>query len=112
MKILLVINPSAGKTSNDKAILRVHELAVEKGFDFKFIYTIGKNDNEKIQSEIATYRPNRVIAEGGDGTVQLVAKNILGKNLHLGIIPLGSANGMATALGSPQIRFRVDDKKV
>jgi diacylglycerol kinase family enzyme len=74
-------------------------LAVEKGFDFKFIYTTGKNDNEKIQSEIATYRPNRVIAGGGDGTVQLVAKNILGKNLHLGIIPLGSANGMATALG-------------
>jgi diacylglycerol kinase (ATP) len=101
MKILLIINPTSGKKAHDKVILRIHELAVNHNFDFKFLYTTGESDNEKIQQEIINYQPERVIAGGGDGTVQLVAKNLLDKNVLLGIIPLGSANGMATALGLP-----------
>ncbi|HEY0656708.1 MAG TPA: diacylglycerol kinase family protein [Chryseosolibacter sp.] len=101
MKVLFVLNPSSGNAGNDKAILRIHELAVEKEFDFKFLYTNGRNDDERIANDLALYKPDRVIAGGGDGTIQLVARNLVGKNLLMGIIPLGSANGMATALGIP-----------
>lgn len=102
MKILFIINPSSGATSNDKAILRVHELAIEKEFDFKFLYTRGKNDDHNIQEQLLEYSPDRVIAGGGDGTVQLVARNLIGNDTPMGILPLGSANGMATALGFSQ----------
>jgi diacylglycerol kinase (ATP) len=102
MKILFVINPSSGNTSNDKAILRIHALAVEKRFSFKFLYTTGQEDDEAIQRELLEYHPDRVVAGGGDGTVQLVARNLVGKNVLMGILPLGSANGMSTAMGFPQ----------
>jgi diacylglycerol kinase (ATP) len=102
MKILFVVNPSSGNTSNDKAILRIHALAVEKRFDFKFLYTTGEGDDQAIQQELSEYQPDRVVAGGGDGTVQLVARNLVGKNVLMGILPLGSANGMATAMGFPQ----------
>ena len=102
MRILFVINPASGKTSNDKAILRIHELAVQMGFDFKFLYTTGKNDDKAILHQVAVYAPDRVIAGGGDGTVQLVARNLAGREIPMGILPLGSANGMATALGISQ----------
>jgi diacylglycerol kinase (ATP) len=101
MKILFIINPTSGKKSNEKVILRIHEMAINHNFDFKFLYTTGESDNDKIQHAIMNYQPDRVIAGGGDGTVQLVAKNLLDKNVLMGIIPLGSANGMATALGLP-----------
>jgi diacylglycerol kinase (ATP) len=102
MKVLFVINPTSGKSSNERTILRIHELAVEKGFDFKFLYTTGAGDDEAIQKALAEYRPDRVIAGGGDGTNQLVARNLIGTEYLMGILPMGSANGLATALGIPQ----------
>jgi diacylglycerol kinase (ATP) len=77
-------------------------LAVEKEFDFKFLYTTGQNDDQSIQQQLSEYRPDRVVAGGGDGTIQLVARNLLDHDVLMGILPLGSANGMVTALGFPQ----------
>lgn len=102
MKILFIINPVSGATSNDNAILLIHKKAATTHVDFKFFYTSSKNDDELIQAQIQEYRPDRVIACGGDGTVQVVAKNLMNRNIPMGIIPLGSANGLATALGLPE----------
>jgi diacylglycerol kinase (ATP) len=101
MKVLFVINPTSGRTTNDKAILYVHRQAEKRAFDFKFLYTTGKGDDDAIQEQLVEYSPDRVIAGGGDGTVQVVARNLIGKEYLMGILPLGSANGMATALGFP-----------
>jgi diacylglycerol kinase (ATP) len=98
MKILFIINPISGATSNDEAILLIHKKAALNSIDFKFCYTTSENDDELIQTQITEYKPDRVVACGGDGTVQLVAKNMMKKNIPMGIIPLGSANGLATAL--------------
>jgi diacylglycerol kinase (ATP) len=102
MKILFVINPISGATSNDEAILNIHRQAAEKGFDFKFLYTTGENDDEALVAQIEQYKPDRIIAGGGDGTIQLVVRNLINIDIPLGILPLGSANGLATALNFSQ----------
>jgi diacylglycerol kinase (ATP) len=96
------MNPTSGRASNDKAILSIHALAAEERMDFKFLYTSGEQDDEAITREITTYKPDRVIACGGDGTVQLVARNLMANKIPMGILPLGSANGLAKALELPQ----------
>jgi diacylglycerol kinase (ATP) len=101
MRILFVINPISGAASNDQAILLIHQKAASTHSDFKFFYTTSANNDDLIQSQLLDYKPERVIACGGDGTVQLVAKNLMYKNIPLGIIALGSANGLATALRLP-----------
>ena len=101
MKILFVINPISGASSNDEAILAIHKKAAEKHIDFKFLYTSSENNDSLIERQLQEYMPDRVIACGGDGTVQLVAKNLMQKNIPVGIVPLGSANGLATALRIP-----------
>jgi diacylglycerol kinase (ATP) len=98
MRILFIINPISGATSNDQAILLIHKKAATTHIDFKFFYTTSENDDELVQMQLQEYKPDRVVACGGDGTVQLVAKNIMNKAIPMGIIPLGSANGLATAL--------------
>jgi len=99
MKILFIINPVSGAKSNDNAILLIHQEAASTHVDFKFFYTSSENDDELIQAQLLEYKPDRVIACGGDGTVQVVAKSLMNKNIPMGILPLGSANGLATALG-------------
>ncbi len=58
-------------------------------------------DLSEIKSAIEHANPDRVIAVGGDGTLKLVAECLVGTNTPIGIIPAGSANGMAKELGIP-----------
>lgn len=99
MKILFIINPVSGNKSNDKVILHIHQRAIEEGFDFKFLYTTGSNDDAVVREQLAAYKPDRVIVGGGDGTLQMVARNMLYSPIEFGILPLGSANGFSTSLG-------------
>ena len=99
MKILFIINPTSGATSNDNAILLIHKTAQQQKVDFKFLYTSSDCDDNMIQHQLREYKPDRVVACGGDGTVQVVGRNLIKKNIPMGILPLGSANGLATALG-------------
>jgi len=42
-----------------------------------------------------------VVAGGGDGTVNAVASQLLGKGIPLGVVPLGTLNHFARDLGIP-----------
>lgn len=102
MKILFVLNPVSGNKSNDAAILRIHQLSIEFPYDFKTYYTTGKADEAAILEHINWYKPDRIVAGGGDGTLQLVARAIRELDTPFGVLPLGSANGFATAIGMPR----------
>lgn len=100
--LLFVINPvSGGKQKND------HEAAIQEYFQklphkIEFFLLNGKNDAEQLEECIMQVKPQKVVAVGGDGTVGMVAKTILGTDMQLGIIPAGSANGMARELNISQ----------
>jgi diacylglycerol kinase (ATP) len=102
MKILFIINPIAGGNNNEVALRCISELALEKGFEYQLFHTSGKGDDAFIKNIMENYRPDRIVAGGGDGTLQLVARNMIGSPIPLGILALGSANGLATALGLPE----------
>ena len=61
----------------------------------------GEDDAGSLRHWIERIRPDRVVAVGGDGTVQMAAKQMLGSGIPLGILPAGSANGMAKELEIP-----------
>lgn len=101
--ILFVINPiSGGKQKND------HEAAIKKYFEplahkINFFLLNGKNDSQELDNCISSVKPDKVVAVGGDGTVSMVTKKIVGTDMQLGIVPAGSANGMARELNIPAI---------
>jgi diacylglycerol kinase (ATP) len=101
LKILFVINPIAGglKKTEWEQIAATH--LKEAGHSFEMYHTTGNNDKVSIEHYIQTLQPDRVVAVGGDGTLKLVAEVLAGKHIPIGIIPAGSANGMAKELGIP-----------
>jgi diacylglycerol kinase (ATP) len=98
-KILFVINLTSGIGSAKDFYSVIAEVAEEKNFQWKIYETTGKNDCDEIRRSIAEFSPDIVFAVGGDGTVNMVASELINKNITLGIIPAGSANGLAFNLG-------------
>jgi diacylglycerol kinase (ATP) len=101
MKLLFVINKAAGrKINNWESFLSSYFAHSDHEF---YSYELDSSyASEKIKQAIVTYKPQRVVAIGGDGTVKLVAECLLYSGIALGIIPAGSANGMAKELQVPE----------
>ncbi|HYC85290.1 MAG TPA: diacylglycerol kinase family protein [Chryseosolibacter sp.] len=101
MKVLFVVNPAAGRKDHEAIIQDLRDVIARHPVSVEFLYTDGKHDDTKIIRAIDKIKPDRVIAGGGDGTIGKVAKNLIDYKLPFGIVPLGSANGLATALEVP-----------
>lgn len=99
-KLLFILNSAAGNNKTD------WEQAILEYFDSKpYTIIIYKLSNpcspEQVQEQIKKHNPDRVIAVGGDGTLKLVTESVLNSDLPVGLLPAGSANGMAKELGIP-----------
>src|SRR5690606_12703034 len=63
--------------------------------------TSGGKDDISLEKIINIENPSRIIVAGGDGTIKFVAEALHDKKIPMGIIPAGSANGLAVNLNLP-----------
>jgi len=97
-KILFVINQASGRKTPDwKSVILDHFKT--SPFDLDFYQLPDKFTLSTVQSVIDSVKPDHVVAVGGDGTANLLANCIRNTQMSLGILPAGSANGMAKELG-------------
>ncbi len=99
--LLFVINPHAGGKNKFEITSEIKHCCTGRSL-FPHLYeTIGVNDKEEILKLMDLLKPRAIIAVGGDGTVNLVGGLLLNSETALGIIPAGSANGLAKDLNIP-----------
>ncbi len=101
LKILFVINPKSGTKSGIDWEREARQYFKELPHTIEFVLMGDKNDAGSLKYWIEKFKPDRVIAVGGDGTVSLVAEQLLRSTIPMGILPAGSANGMATEMQIP-----------
>ncbi|MCA9741300.1 diacylglycerol kinase family lipid kinase [candidate division KSB1 bacterium] len=98
--ILFIVNPVAGSQKNKQSVVDL----IERDFPAKhadIYFTKSKGDATKAARKAAEQGTPIVVAVGGDGTVNEVASGLIGSQAALGIVPRGSGNGLARALGIP-----------
>lgn len=99
MRLLFVINPySGGKKKADPEVW-IRNYFAGRQEEISFFHL--ESTQQDLSACIKKWRPDRVIAVGGDGTVKLVAEQLLNTGIPIGILPAGSANGMAAELHLP-----------
>lgn len=100
MKLLFIINPGSGSHDlNLKEVISTYFDSKNTEID---LFELPEDCSlEKIKDKIKSAKADRVVAVGGDGTLKLVAECLLHTETPIGIIPAGSANGMAKELGIP-----------
>ena len=98
--ILLVVNPISGDLDKSDLIVQV-EQTVRPSHPFKKYFTTGADDQAQITELLNTFPARRVLVAGGDGTIKLMAEVLRDSKVPLGILPTGSANGLARSLDIP-----------
>lgn len=99
--ILFIINPKSGTDRKIYIRQSIGKHIDTKKYDYKIRYTEYAGHAEVIAREAATAGIDIVVAVGGDGTVNEVARALIHTNTALGIIPCGSGNGLARHLQLP-----------
>ena len=95
----IIFNPTAGARKRDlleRVIKRLNRAGVEITLD----ETKGPGHATELAAAAARHGiADVIVAAGGDGTINEVARGLLGQSTPLGIIPLGTANVLAIELG-------------
>lgn len=108
-KIHAIINPISGVGSKDKIPEVISSRCIDKGIAVNIVYTEYAGHATELTQKAIADRADCVIAVGGDGTVNEVARTLLHSDVVLGIIPKGSGNGLARELRIPMdVRNAVD----
>ncbi len=100
--ILFVVNPISGDKDKEELLSKVHSWANSSDQQIETWKTTGEDDSAKLKEQIDQHQPDSIVAIGGDGTLMLCADLLKHTGTPLGLIPGGSANGMATELGIPE----------
>lgn len=101
MKLLLVVNPISGGKSKETFINKAEDYCKKYGIPYKYFHTTGEDDVKKLSTEVESVKPDKVVSIGGDGTTLMTALALQNSDVPFGIIPMGSANGMAKELSVP-----------
>ena len=91
MRITLIHNAGAGDGDYDRdsllALIRLHGHQVE-------YFASGDDWRSAARSAVEL-----IVAAGGDGTVAEVGRQLVGSNIPIAVLPLGTANNVASELG-------------
>ncbi|HWP49662.1 MAG TPA: diacylglycerol kinase family protein [Candidatus Limnocylindrales bacterium] len=101
-KVRFILNPRAGSGKYlEKLIQWIHLTFSETGIKYDIQITQKRRDGMKLAQEAIREGYLRIVAAGGDGTINEVGNALVHTEAILGIIPIGSGNGLARALKIP-----------
>jgi YegS/Rv2252/BmrU family lipid kinase len=110
MKVAVIINPISGRLGRRGGGRRAAErerqargLLAARGIEAHVELTRARGHGRELAEAFVAGRFDRVIAWGGDGTVNEIAGPLIGTPVELGIVPSGSGDGFARSLGLPLV---------
>ena len=100
-KILFFINPISGgkrKFDLEKKIVRKCR---ERNISYEILFTSKDGNYDFLHDKIERESITDIVICGGDGSISPIIAATLNRPVHIGLIPLGSGNGLARTAGIP-----------
>lgn len=101
-KLIYFYNPISGTKSKEALLDLIQSKTSTAGLAFEIMETNAAGDYRFLNDKIKDDGITDIIVCGGDGTVNQVASALLQSPVNIGIIPMGSGNGLALAAGIPK----------
>jgi diacylglycerol kinase (ATP) len=93
----IILNPAAGSEQAERWRERVESIA----HGCALFTTSRSGEAEALARHVAQKGVEKIVAAGGDGTINEVVNGLAGSNAALGLLPLGTVNVFAMELGLP-----------
>ncbi|HEY4785766.1 MAG TPA: diacylglycerol kinase family protein [Bacteroidales bacterium] len=100
-KIAFIINPKSGTNKKHNLPEIITEVLDQSKFQTDFLFTKCAGHATELAKQLIVQGYKRIVAAGGDGTVNEVARSLVNTDVVLGILPCGSGNGLARFLKIP-----------
>jgi diacylglycerol kinase family enzyme len=101
INIAFIINPYSGTGQKDELPLSIKQELNMEMFNPEIVFTEYRGHGTELAESFVKKGFRYIVAVGGDGTVNEVAKALIHTDCSLGIVPIGSGNGLARHLGMP-----------
>ncbi|MEH6745759.1 MAG: diacylglycerol kinase family protein [Maribacter arcticus] len=102
--IHFIVNPIAGNGNTPLTKDELQPYFISGVHDLTIKITEYKAHATLLTQESVLEKADIIVACGGDGTINEVATCLIGTNIALGIVPMGSGNGLASNLKIPKKR--------
>jgi len=100
-KLIYLINPISGTKKKSGLRATIIKKTEAQGLPFEILETRLDGEYTWLREKIISEKITDVIVCGGDGSVSAVASALLDIDIAIGIVPMGSGNGLALAAGIP-----------
>lgn len=101
LPILFIVNPNSGVGRKKLFEYQLERKLDLHKFDYKVEYTQYPRHATELSADGYENGYRVIVAVGGDGTLNEVARPLIGKEVTVGVIPSGSGNGLARHLNIP-----------
>src|SRR5882724_10455351 len=107
MKTRFIFNPQSGHNRRRPGLAgAIRDFISSRSLDAHLLTTDGPGHATELAREAVLTGYQRVVAVGGDGTMNEVAQALIGAPAALALVPCGSGNGLALHLGIPTTPHR------
>ena len=100
--IVFFINPISGTKNKKKLEEGIIARCTREGVAFQILFTSAEGDYRFLRAKVEEDNISDVVICGGDGSLRSIISVLLNTYVAIGIIPLGSGNGLARSAGIPQ----------
>jgi len=100
-RIAFLINPISGTSAKEGLEQMLTSQCSNAGIEHQVIYTALTTTADLLKMQLADFGVTDLVVCGGDGTVNLAASAVAHTSTNLGIIPVGSGNGLARTASIP-----------
>ena len=97
----VVLNDSSGSGDGDKSAQRLKEIFAGAGREARVTVARGGDQLRSAMKNAVKEGCETLVAGGGDGTINTAASELVGRDISLGVLPLGTLNHFAKDLGIP-----------
>ncbi|RXJ51332.1 diacylglycerol/lipid kinase family protein [Gelidibacter gilvus] len=102
IQIHFIFNPIAGSGHHSFSECYLQDYFEPENYNINIKSSGYKGHAIKLAEESIRQKADIIVACGGDGTINEVASTLVGTTIPLGIVPIGSGNGLASNLNIPK----------
>jgi YegS/Rv2252/BmrU family lipid kinase len=99
--LLFLINPISGTRNKNRLSDSINKETSKRNIPYQIIPTAKEGKYDFLKEKIIQEKITDVVICGGDGSINHVTSALIGIDVNIGIIPMGSGNGLAFAAKIP-----------